>query len=93
MTSLTMNPKTLYTIISRSPIPTSCVERIEIERKTKRRTPCFIVIFAVESILSFSDVVPLTLRKFRERIEEQPTLFDKDDWGSCGCFMGDEESK
>jgi hypothetical protein len=39
------------------------------------------------------DVVPLTLRRFRERIEEQPTLFDKDDWGSCGCFMGDEESK
>ena len=39
------------------------------------------------------NAVPLTLRRFRERIEEQPALFDKDDWGTCGCFMGDEESK
>ena len=30
---------------------------------------------------------PLTLRRFRERLEQQPTMFDKQDWGSCGCFM------
>jgi hypothetical protein len=30
---------------------------------------------------------PLTLRRFRERLEDQPAMFDKDDWGSCGCFM------
>ena len=34
---------------------------------------------------------PLTLRKFRERLEDQPKMFDKDDWGTCGCFM-DENS-
>jgi hypothetical protein len=28
---------------------------------------------------------PLTLRAFRERIEDQPALFDPDDWGACGC--------
>lgn len=31
--------------------------------------------------------VPLTLRSFRERLEEAPTLFDVDDWGACGCSM------
>jgi len=31
----------------------------------------------------------LSLAAFRERIERQPSLFDKDDWGSCGCFMPD----
>lgn len=30
--------------------------------------------------------VPLTLRTFRERVELQPSLFDEDDWGGCGCF-------
>ena len=35
--------------------------------------------------------VPLTLRRFRERVDSQPQMFDKDDWGACGCFM-DEES-
>lgn len=30
--------------------------------------------------------IPLTLRKFRERIEDQPSLFDDTDWGGCGCF-------
>jgi len=30
---------------------------------------------------------PLTLTAFRERIERQPQLFDKDDWGACGCLM------
>jgi hypothetical protein len=34
---------------------------------------------------------PLTLRRFRERLEDQPTMFDKEDWGTCGCFM-DENS-
>jgi hypothetical protein len=33
---------------------------------------------------------PLTLRRFRERIEEQPKLFDAEDWGTCGCFMDTE---
>jgi hypothetical protein len=30
--------------------------------------------------------IPLTLRKFRERIEDQPDLFDSLDFGGCGCF-------
>lgn len=30
---------------------------------------------------------PLTLRAFRERIEQQPSMFDADDWGACGCLM------
>ena len=30
---------------------------------------------------------PLSLRSFRERIERQPSMFDADDWGACGCFM------
>lgn len=29
--------------------------------------------------------VPLTLRAFRQRLESQPSLFDGDDWGACGC--------
>jgi hypothetical protein len=35
-------------------------------------------------------VTPLTLRRFRERIENDPTptLFDADDWGACGCTDG-----
>ena len=32
---------------------------------------------------------PLSLRKFREGIEVQPSMFDADDWGACGCFMPD----
>ena len=35
---------------------------------------------------------PLTLREFRERIELQPSLFDADDWGTCGCFVAEEAS-
>jgi hypothetical protein len=31
-------------------------------------------------------VTPLTLRRFRERIEDQPNLFDPNDYGGCGCF-------
>lgn len=33
---------------------------------------------------------PLTLTEFRERIEHQPSMFDADDWGACGCLMGDQ---
>jgi hypothetical protein len=32
---------------------------------------------------------PLTLRGFRERIEDQPDLFDPLDIGGCGCFTED----
>jgi hypothetical protein len=28
---------------------------------------------------------PLTLRRFRERLDAQGDLFDPDDWGACGC--------
>jgi len=35
--------------------------------------------------------VPLTLRRFRERLEEQPALFDEYAFGGCGCFVDDEE--
>lgn len=31
--------------------------------------------------------VPLTLQKFRERIDSQPAMFDPDDWGACGCLL------
>jgi hypothetical protein len=30
-------------------------------------------------------VRPLTLRKFRQRLDAQPGLFDCTDWGACGC--------
>lgn len=33
------------------------------------------------------DSRPLSLRSFRERIERQPSMFDADDWGACGCLM------
>jgi hypothetical protein len=36
---------------------------------------------------------PLTLRAFRERLDDQPSLFDATDWGACGCtdaFIGTE---
>ena len=33
---------------------------------------------------------PLSLRSFRERIERQPSMFDGDDWGACGCDMDGE---
>ena len=32
-------------------------------------------------------VTPLTLTAFRERIEDQPDLFDPLDFGGCGCFV------
>ena len=34
--------------------------------------------------------VPLTLRRFRERIEGDPSLFDEYDVGGCGCFVAEE---
>lgn len=33
---------------------------------------------------------PLTMREFRERLQRQPGLFDKHDWGGCGCFFESE---
>lgn len=35
---------------------------------------------------------PLTLRRFRERIEDQPAMFDALDFGGCGCFVAEEAS-
>lgn len=37
---------------------------------------------------SGSTTTPLTLRAFRERLEDQPDLFDPLDIGGCGCFTG-----
>lgn len=34
-------------------------------------------------------VTPLSLREFRERLDEQPNLFDEYDVGACGCFSED----
>jgi len=36
---------------------------------------------------------PLTLRRFREGIEDQSLLFDQDDFGGCGCFVEDEAAQ
>lgn len=33
--------------------------------------------------------VPLTLTTFRQRLEQQPSLFDESDFGGCGCFTDD----
>lgn len=33
---------------------------------------------------------PLTLRAFRTRIQNEEKI-DEQDWGACGCYMGDEE--
>lgn len=30
---------------------------------------------------------PLTLRAFRERLQAQPDMFDKHEWGGCGCAL------
>ncbi|GII87111.1 hypothetical protein Ssi03_51010 [Sphaerisporangium siamense] len=35
---------------------------------------------------------PLTLRTFRKRLELQPSLFDADDWGACGCLSDQPEA-
>jgi hypothetical protein len=31
----------------------------------------------------------LPLKVFRERLDAQPSLFDEDDWGACGCLIDD----
>lgn len=33
---------------------------------------------------------PLSLKEFREGLEVQPSMFDVDDWGACGCLMPEE---
>lgn len=35
---------------------------------------------------------PLSLMSFRERIEKQPSMFDADDWGACGCDVPGDTS-
>jgi len=37
---------------------------------------------------SGSNTVPLSLGRFRQRLDSQPSLFDDDDWGACGCSDG-----
>jgi len=32
---------------------------------------------------------PMTLAEFRLRIESQPSLFDRYEWGGCGCALGE----
>jgi len=34
--------------------------------------------------------VPVTLRRFREELERQPSMFDEFDLGGCGCFLEPE---
>lgn len=34
---------------------------------------------------------PLTLRRFREELEAQPSMFDELDFGGCGCFIDDPD--
>jgi hypothetical protein len=36
---------------------------------------------------------PVSLRRFRERIERQPSMFDDEDWGACGCDMPGDEGR
>lgn len=36
------------------------------------------------------DTSPLTLSELRVGLERQPTLFDSDEWGGCGCFVTEE---
>ncbi|MCC7408308.1 MAG: hypothetical protein IT442_09560 [Phycisphaeraceae bacterium] len=35
---------------------------------------------------------PMTLRELRNRLDVQPSLFDGEEWGGCGCFVGYEDS-
>jgi hypothetical protein len=32
----------------------------------------------------------LPLKAFRQRLDQQPSLFDVDDWGACGCLIDTE---
>jgi hypothetical protein len=34
---------------------------------------------------------PLTLEEFRLRLQNQPLAFEGDDWGGCGCFVGQDQ--
>jgi 3'-phosphoadenosine 5'-phosphosulfate sulfotransferase (PAPS reductase)/FAD synthetase len=34
---------------------------------------------------------PVTLRRFREDLERQPSMFDEFDFGGCGCFLDAED--
>lgn len=36
-------------------------------------------------------VTPLPLSDLRKRVERQPSFFDSEDWGGCGCFVSDDE--
>jgi hypothetical protein len=36
---------------------------------------------------------PLTLTQFRERLDAQPSLFDEEDWGACGCLIDDSREE
>lgn len=36
---------------------------------------------------------PLTLREFRHRLEQQPSLFDADEWGACSCLMPTDDTE
>jgi hypothetical protein len=39
---------------------------------------------------SGGDTRPLTLTALREQVQQQPTFFDAEDWGGCGCFLDTE---
>lgn len=39
---------------------------------------------------SGGEATPLTLRDFRGRLEDRPSLFDEFEWGGCGCFVEGE---
>lgn len=41
---------------------------------------------------SGGDTRRITLAEFRQRLDRQPSLFDADDWGACGCFTTEEET-
>lgn len=41
---------------------------------------------------SGGDTSPLKLAELRARLDRQPSLFAGDDWGGCGCFVGEEAS-
>ncbi|MFI8977498.1 hypothetical protein ACIGO9_31780 [Nocardia asteroides] len=37
-------------------------------------------------------VTPLTLARFRAKLEDQPDSYDVDDWGACGCTESSTDS-
>ncbi len=36
---------------------------------------------------SGGETTRLTLRELRQTLQQQPSLFDDDEWGGCGCFV------